>query len=157
MPYAQLKQVVIVSLIAYASIAVCIQALQKQDAYPFFSWNLFSVIPNVHTAYTMKIISMNGVSHNPPLSFDTLSSFFQNINASPPEYLQIVQQLGSALENKSSRDNVVVLRQNLERMFANTKATYQITRIEYDPLEYWHTHQYRSETILETFTAGKQL
>lgn len=114
----------------------------EHEPYPFFSWSLFSKIPNDRDEWTLEVLQAGGMRYDPPLRFSQLTGFFSRIGQSPVQYQQILREMRFA----SQRSDAAALasgRKELERMFPPGAFSYRVVHVSYTPVEYWNSQHYR--------------
>ncbi|MEK7627917.1 MAG: hypothetical protein AAB421_00655 [Patescibacteria group bacterium] len=151
MPYSIAKGVIFSFLAMYFVLGFMTSFAQKGEVYPFFSWSLFSYTPNKGEAFTMEITAVGGKVQNPPIAFNETRPLFEKISQSPTQYTPIIRDLGIALaHNKTSA--IDLLSKKLSLLFPSGRFSYDILRIEYDPVEYWRSKTYTTHEVLGTFS-----
>jgi hypothetical protein len=152
MSYPTLKKFVLSSLALYFVIGVCVNYLTPtREVYPFFSWNLFSGIPNVGHETVLEILLYEGTEYDPPLQAAENAFVFQYAHQTPNYYRPLITDLGNAIKSHDA-PRIADDRKKLERVFPPSPVRYRIVEITYDPLERWNTGALRSRNILGEFT-----
>lgn len=137
--YRDKKRAVLSFLILYACAGFLANLAPRGEVYPFFSWSLFSAIPNQIKMYTIEISRIGNTYYDPPLLFSETKFLFDRIGQSPTQYLGPIQGLGYAIDERGdieAKQNVVA------KMFSSDTYTYTVYYVVYDPLELYTTGDY---------------
>lgn len=149
-----LKYLAIGTLVLYFVLGAGLRVFVRDDIYPIFSWNLFSYIPNDQYKFSLRVLSYGTDKYTPPKRFDEMATIFEKIHQPPTEYVRDIDQMGYALQGKDT-DKIARIKTRLDTMFYKTPATYEITKVRYNPVEFWRTRSYISEVVLITFDTTK--
>ena len=156
MAYRTQKFLLLAAFTAYFFIGMFSQTIPGGEVYPFFSWSLFSTIPNERAVYTMEINRIGDIVYNPPLPFSETKFLFDTIHQAPTEYTTFISKLGLALD-KDDEQNIDLYRAKLERIFPETAYSYTVFRVEYNPVEHWKSGTYTLQRALGTFDQRDRL
>lgn len=121
-----------------------------QEAYPFFSWYLFADVPDQSFTYTVDVRSLNGVTYPTPLSWAKVPQLFNGWTQSPTHYLHLIKLLGQAVE-KGDGVEVQTERTQFEKIFYGSRASYEVVKVEGNPVERWQ-HTDATGTVIAIFT-----
>lgn len=145
-----IKHIAIGCVVLYFCFGTGLRMFVREGIYPFFSWNLFSIIPNEQTIFTLRVLTLGDESYTPPRRFDELTELFKVLRQSPTEYVPHINDLGFAIQGGRT-DKIGRYKKIVERIFFKTPATYEIVKVTYDPIEFWRSRTYTSEHVITTF------
>ena len=127
----------------------------KRDAYPLFSWSLFTYVPNVQYDFGLLITEIDGRILDPP---QDLMSFRDRLSgAGEIRAYYTVQDFGDALVRRDAV-KMKALRLLLEREYlaGAGELRYRIVARAYDPIEKWRDGRYRQRSLAElTRSSGR--
>jgi hypothetical protein len=150
MSYGTFKKIITCSLTLYFLIALCIPG-PGREIYPFFAWDLFSIIPNPKERYDLYIISYGDKKYDDPINyFSGANLIFRQKSGYPTQFYNIIQNLGRAIETDNSRE-INKNKEKIESIFHPYSFKYEIRTGTYDPVEYWKSKRYLSEKKLGVF------
>lgn len=126
----------------------------RDEALPFFTWSLFSQVPDreqVH--YSLRLVDVDGTRLDPPRYFDEASDLVAAAQLS--EANELVQAVGLRLDagEDAEAEELLVL---FESRFLNEfdEATYEVVRRRYDVVDRLTCDCDIDATVLGTFTLG---
>lgn len=122
------------------------------EFFPFASFSLFSVVPNVRVAYAIEIHDLHGRPVDPPLLWVHPDKASAEPTSSEPFYA--IQRFGSAFV-KGHYDDAEYWRHLLEEDFLSPPVRYELVQVRYDPFERLSSGRLRQEQILASFTAER--
>jgi len=150
--YKARKRVALSFLGVYFLFALFLHGTPYQDLYPFFSWSLFSTIPNPKEEYTIEISQFGANVYDPPLTFSETKFIFDEINQSPTEYTPRIRNLGRAIESydiqKAER-----LEREMSALFSGKEFAYTLLKINLHPLQLWETGRYEIIEVVGAFSS----
>lgn len=127
---------------------------RSPEVFPFFSWSLFSEVPDaVEVDYSVRFISVNGVTLDEPVFFEESKAFLRT--ASAPQAYQVIQQLGRA--HDKNQDRRAAESQDLldsQWLASLTSADYEVVRREFDILERLECDCYSNVVVLSEASLG---
>ncbi len=133
-------------LVALLALYLCLVVLREsqmgaQEVYPFASWSLFTWVPNEVNDHSVRLISLNGRSLDPPLFFEDSREYFRGAPLSPARGLML--HLGREMQRGSA--DAPDLRRRFERLYLNGQGAveYEVVARRYDPLERWRAGRFR--------------
>ncbi len=150
MSYRFVKLFAAISLGVYAFMGAYAMRFPAREMYPFFSWSLFSTIPQNLEVYTMEVHRIGVTTYDPPLKFREMREIFAAVDQSPTQYFAPIQSLGRALYAGESGARA---RARVESIFQGQEFEYSILRIKYDPVDYWRTGQYEVSFTSEVLSS----
>jgi hypothetical protein len=139
-------------IVLYAAVLVVNGPENREEAFPVFSWSLFSKIPEAElTDYSIRLTSVNGQELPTPLYYDQATSLL--VTARRPEPNLVMQQLGSAV----ARDKpyaAALAKETLEDRWLEgiDSAEYEIVRRRFDIIERSRCDCFEEETVLRAVT-----
>lgn len=146
-------------IILYFLIGMVTGFLRGKEIFPFFSWSLFSNIPNKTNEYTIIVDVYNGMIVSPPQLFQEAKEIirqFDSRNISPPASIiayYLMQDFGKAYE-RGEIQKAEKLRRLFEANYIKAPARYRLVRLIYNPVERWKTGKYEMINIQE-FSVGR--
>lgn len=114
--------------------------LGAKEIYPFFSWNLFSYVPNMTSEYAIIVYEYDDITLSPPQLYQQAKGILRQSNSITAYYL--IQDFGRAYENKE-RGEAERLQKLFEANYIEAPAKYRLIRIFFNPLERWKTGKYQ--------------
>lgn len=155
MSYRAAKISVLLFLAVYFCTGMLAQFFAKgvEDAYPFFSWFLFSRVPlRIQSEYAIRFLEIGGKTVDPPLFFKKAPGALRNKERrSPDEYYVLVQSLGGAVKRKDAEETAR-LRLEIEKEMLDHPAVYEISEIIFNPVELWRNGSVMEIKPLAEFT-----
>lgn len=118
------------------------------EFFPFASFSLFSVVPNVRTAYALEIRRLSGEPLDPPRLWLPVRN--QGPESTSSETFYAVQRLGKAY-TEGRQDQAEYWRHLLEADFLSLPASYDLVKASYDPLELLSGGSVKDEQVLASF------
>lgn len=149
--FSVLKILAFAFLALYFSVGVGARLLStgEEDFYPFFSWFLFSHVPQrVGNDFAINILKINGEVVKTPIPFEHAKNIY-NTSRSLAEYNQYIRQLGNALK-QNNMEEISRIRRWLENNFTAYNVTYEVSEITFDLIE-----RFRSGKVIESKSLGQ--
>ncbi|MEM7802860.1 MAG: hypothetical protein AAF633_26960 [Chloroflexota bacterium] len=121
------------------------------EIFPFYSWDLFSFVPNQVADYGLLILSVDGQPVDSPLYFEEAEAYL--INPNSIEAQRLIQEMGRALEQNRLAD-LDRFKGQLESLFFGRydQMTYQIMRRTYFPVKRFNEGIFESEREIGALT-----
>lgn len=143
-----------VFLVFYGGVLLWHGPTRSPEAFPFFSWSLFSDVPAAQqTDYSIRFTSVDGVELDQPLFLEESKEFLPTANA--PQAYQVAQQLGRAVDRdqilRSASSKELLDSQWLDSL---READYEIVRRRFDILERYRCDCYLEVTVLQQASLG---
>ncbi len=126
----------------------------NSEYYPFFSWSLFSKIPNPRNDFSIQVHQMQGRVFTPAQPFRDLRPLFENIGQSPTQYTSIISDLGNALVH-GNEEVTRTRRATLEKIFGTEPFSYDVLAVTFDPLVAYKEQRFGTTTIIATFSGNQ--
>ena len=115
------------------------------EVFPFFAWDLFSVVPNEVDDYGVRVRELDHQPLSPPRFFEELPDVAQAF--STVDYV-IVQQLGAAQQRGDAVRQGQLQRLLLDNLLGRGKqARLELVRRRFDVLERYRTGHFRKLTV----------
>jgi hypothetical protein len=149
--YDNLKFLVFAFLAFYLSIGIGARFLstQEEDFYPFFSWFLFSHVPQrIQSDFAVTILEVNGETFKTPIPLENASSIY-GTSRSFAQYNQYIRSLGTAIKQNNTEE-IERLRQLLEYGLPVKSMTYEVQELTFNPIE-----KFKSGAVIEKRILGK--
>lgn len=133
-------KILLISLISlYAAGGIYTGATPQGEAYPFFSWFVFSgVPPKFQVKYDARFLEFGGKTLDPPVFFKAARGRHLKDSVALPQYSYLVNLLAEAIAQNNSED-IARQRQTLEGNFISRPLVYEIIKVRFDTLEYFKT------------------
>ena len=118
-----------------------------RDAYPFFSWSLFTHVPNVRFDFGVAVTEIDGEILNPPRDLMELEGRVSGAGSIRAYYT--IQDLGDALVRRD-RALMQEKRSLFEREYLSgpTELRYRLVARAYDPIEKWRHGRIQQQRVL---------
>jgi predicted DCC family thiol-disulfide oxidoreductase YuxK len=114
--------------------------LGVKEIFPFFSWSLFSRVPNKTTSeYAVIVSTYNGMTVFPPRLFQEAKEIIHESESIIAR--RLIQDFGKAYQNMEIRE-ADELRKLFEANFIKSPAKYRLIRMIHNPVERWKTGRY---------------
>lgn len=127
--------------------------VRQSEYYPFFSWSLFSKIPNPRDDFSIQVHKMYGRTFNTPQSFRELRPVFEHIGQSPTQYTATITELGRAIV-QADTEAALAHRTRLERIFGSESFTYDVLAVTFDPLLAYKENHFSTTSVIATFSGN---
>lgn len=137
-------------LLLYVSIAVSTHLTKQPEIFPFFSWSLFSSVPQPEkTNYGLRLIAVDGKTLQTPLFFEEGEQYFAGANSIMA--MTTIRRLARAIE-AGNAGQIVEYQTFFEEMFLAeaSDVAYEVVRRTYNPVERWRTGRYISVECLRS-------
>lgn len=152
--YRQINWLIAATVTVYVLMGYGTQMLGYGELFPFFSWDLFSTIPQAERSdYGLQIVAVNNTPLVEPLYYENAAQWFAQPNSI--EAYVLIQSLGNALVS-SDPGSTRTVRKQLESIYMGkvVNAEYRIVRRKFDIRQRWLEHRFLSEENLATFSVG---
>ncbi len=110
----------------------------NEEIFPFFSWSLYSKVPNNVKKYTLRITEYRNQKIEPVLF---AQAFGRVINPTSTHAERIIQDMGKSFHNNPARFKI---EQKLIDNYLLKTTRYELIMIEYEPLQ---KYKYGTEKI----------
>jgi hypothetical protein len=143
-------------LVIYTIIGLATKPMLEKDTYPFYSWSLFSDVPNEIVEYTIAVTGRAGVPELQPVLFrkeNTATMFTKKHSAL--YYFDTIQRLGAAIANSDTL--TIVKERSLLEEDMLPETSYDVVRVRYNPLDYFRDGSLESLETLTQNTQGPEL
>jgi len=141
---------VVVVLVGYtlvstsASFAIGgIKSHPSRELFPFFTWSLFSWIPETRHQYVIEIQRIDGQRYDPPTHMQEFEEFADGTTLAY-KTIQDLGRSGGADDRKRATFET--------RYLKGRNVDYRIVRLSFAPLERWHHGTTRDSTVIAEFT-----
>lgn len=142
-------------LAVYASVGLATEIAlpgHEKSAIPFFSWFLFTRVPNQMHIYAVRVLEYEGRTLEPPVLLQGTIGIMAN-PFSPKTHV-LIQEWGRSIAAGATAE-----RQRLRKIFENTflrpPVRYELILLTYDPLERWRNGTIRITPIEEFAIPGE--
>ncbi|MEM8861795.1 MAG: hypothetical protein AAGD96_26025 [Chloroflexota bacterium] len=144
------KSVIATVVILYFVIGNFSWGVFRHEIYPIFSWELFSLVPNLEVDYGLQIISMNESSLEKPTYFQELPNDFKDAESIIAFF--VIQDLGKAID-ANDQEAIIDLRDQIETTFFSSKnnVEYAVVKRSYHPVDRWKTGKFEEEILMVTY------
>lgn len=135
--------------ITYIILGLAAAAVPGFEVFPFFCWFLFPVVPGNEYRYELMIEKHPLVNVEQRINYQELGW------VKDPMAMDLwlaTRRLGYALNSGDDR-LATKTRSLIEGNFICAPTQYAIDRVQFDPLDRWHTHTVQERKTLATFTA----
>ena len=129
--YRRLKRLGLVAAALYVALAAVPKPFRplQPEWFPFFSWSLFSNIPNDARDFGVRVLVLDGEALDPPLFFEQLEARLPGCRSQVVH--RALQRVGASLEAGEAED-AAALRHDLERgLFGARAVEYELLRRHY--------------------------
>jgi hypothetical protein len=116
-----------------------------KEVFPFFTWSLFSWVPEVRNLYVVEITHMNGEAIEPPRDMREFPDFAAEATLA----YKTIQELGRSGLQDSGK--LVAFE---GRYLKGQHVGYRVVQYSYAPLENWHRGEPASAIVIGDFVAG---
>lgn len=145
MPYPHLKILIISILIFHFILGFSTKYFLKTDTdfkpFPFFSWSLFSKVPeDVEVLHTLRILSLNGKKLDRPIFFADAEFLFAVDKNSPRAWYNLFQDLAYALESGGEKE-VEQIRKSIERHILVESIEYEVVEVRFRPINFYKNRE----------------
>ena len=135
--FQRLQALGLIVVMAYGLSSIYLGYSGKRDAYPLFSWSLFTHVPNFRHDFALLITQIDGAPVNPPA--DLMSFKGRLSGAGEIRAYYTIQDFGDALVRRDGA-RMETLRRLLEKEYlagSSGPLRYRIVARAYDPVEKW--------------------
>ena len=147
-----LNRSVTIVLVGYAVISTAasfyiggFRTQPSEELFPFFTWSLFSWVPDTRNLYVVEVIRLDGQTFQPPRDMRDIPVFADKTTLAS----KATQSLGR------TRGQDEALRQTFEtRYLKNREVVYRLVRESYNPLDRWRNGSVDERRILGEFESG---
>lgn len=115
------------------------------ELFPFYSWSMFSEVPNDKVSFLVYVEGVNGEDFKEPILFQKAGKYVRgtgDINVQ-----KFIQNFGKAVFEKDS-EAVGKLRPLFEKKYLKGRVKYSVVREVMDPLKRWHGEKPDQEEIV---------
>ena len=121
----------------------------RVEIFPFFSWDLFWVVPSYKQEYVVHLLEANGETFESPLLFNEAGKYLPQANSI--NAVTLIQTLGNAIE--SDDENAEQYRLQFEALYLShlTSVTYELAFRKYDPLKLYQEGKIDELNVISTF------
>ena len=146
--YVFLKKFIPLIVILYFIIGNLTWGVYRLEIFPVFSWELFSLFPNLEVDYGFRISSFNNISLELPTYFQDLPNEFSD--AKSITALFVIQDMREAIE-ADDKESIQELRHQIENTYLSEKKYVEYTSVKrsYYPIERWRTGEFKMEAEIE--------
>lgn len=138
----------ILAILIYTWVAGWGAAFYRPEIFGIFNWSLFSIAPDLHHDYSLRIHEVNGTALHEPTWIAELDYLFPNYKAGSSKQLRA---WGTAIEN-GNLDTADKMQQIVENLFNHhQQIRYELVARAYYPLELWNEGKYKSLDSLGVF------
>jgi len=133
--YKNLERFILSVLIIYPIVgAVSLGRFHNEYyPYPFFSWSLYSLIPNTFHSYDLRFFSYKGQTYEQSVSYKEFVGN-QISQEKGKDLFFYVSYLGRSIaRDKEAR--VLEAREMILKILGEGEISYEVIEIEYDPLD----------------------
>ena len=117
----------------------------SKELFPFFTWSLFSWVPDTRHLYVVEVMRIDGNALLPPKDLREIAAF----DGESTLAYKATQELGRSRGRNES------LRQTFEaRYLKNRDVEYRLVRKTYNPLERWRSGEARETEVIAEFASG---
>jgi hypothetical protein len=152
----RLKVGITILFVIYVVVAVAGDRLApRREFFPFFSWSLFSDIPNTRSTFELYIHRVNHEVYDEPKNFYELPEHFHAARRRVSTISKSVKAVGRALafgDHAADRLRAVLEDQLLAEALS---IDYEITRVVFRPLDRWHTGELIRRKTVGRFVAER--
>jgi len=149
--YCRLKTGLAGFLLFYLVMAMVGSATSpNKEIFPFFSWFLFSAVPNTGYHYNVEILEHDRQTFSPAIAYNAADGIVlrpRDITA-----YQFIQKMGRTYDS-GDKAAFEILSHEFQRNFLRGSNTYQLIKVYYNPVEAWHGKSGEPK-VLETFKTG---
>lgn len=148
--YKFLQRIVTLFLLFYVIFGSGTWLRAGVEYFPFYSWDLFSFVPNTVTDFGLLILSVDGQPLYPPRYFETADDLFreaQSINA-----VRSVQNMGSAILRQEATE-IGANQTQIEALYFTdySRIEYALVQRSYFPLNRFRTGAFQQEIEVGRF------
>jgi len=104
----------------------------SQEIFPFYSWSMYSTVPNIEVFYSVTLISTSDLNIGP--DSDLRESGIKGTETALCSH--IVQQLGRSIATRNT-GNIKKWRHQLERLYLPEGTLYQVISEKQTPMQRW--------------------
>jgi len=129
-------------------------ALYRTEYFPFYSWDLFSYVPNQINDYGVLINEINGESLENPIYFETATLYFSAADSITA--FNLIQQWGHAAV---AQDNAKM--EDIQKQFENNylseqaQIQYQLMKRSYNPIDLYQSRTFISEEPIQSYVYSR--
>ena len=150
MSYRSTKIFVALFLAVYFLAGLYTSNLPNREAYPFFSWNLFSKVPQANVReFALRIVEYKGQRFDPPIFLNEAKGMYSR--ARLHKYWGPINSLGRNIKS-NNKEEIERFRRRVENIFYSHPVTYEIVRIRYNSVERWKTGRLQQVETIAVFT-----
>lgn len=145
-----LQTIILILGIVYALFSSYTWYFQGVEHFPFYSWDLFSYVPNSVDDYQLQIIELDGQPID-PIYFNQADAYF--VEASSIVIFHNIQTFGRAVQNQQESEATNTRLQIESNAFPQyNTVTYHLVKRLYNPLQQMQTGEgFLEEQIIATY------
>lgn len=129
MKFETQEKLVLGMLAAYFIVASIYKFLPAHHLYPFFSWDLYSTIPNKFSLYEIKFYEVDGTKYNPSVSYKELFP-------EKADELRLFAGDLSVSAKKGDKLRIKYSQEDLTRILGEGRIDYELLEYVYTPFGY---------------------
>lgn len=130
MKYEFLEKAILAVLVIYLVIGATWKFLPAHHLYPFFSWDLYSTIPNTFSVYDIKFSQVGGRAYSPPVSYKHIFS-----KSMSDDLFTLAEDLSISVKS-GNLGRIKASQEDLSKMVGPGKKVYELVESIYDPMSY---------------------
>ncbi len=136
LPRLSPKTWILVILVLYFLGGLYAKAVDNNgDFYPFFSWSLFSRVPDrFETDFRILLHRAGNETFENPVLLETTGYYNKRVDLT--EYRFLIQNVAQAIR-RGGVEEIAARRAELERNFLVRPVAYEIATVRYSPIERW--------------------
>jgi hypothetical protein len=127
--YRKLRAVLVVLVVLHTTIGFALGVSRQQDAYPLFSWFLFTHVPDTRAECTVRLLRIDGRRLAPPPLYRDAKGIVRQ-----PHSIE-VRTLANRMCQAQNPEDLAAARRSLESVWLPPNTRYEIVREVFDPLE----------------------
>jgi hypothetical protein len=131
------------------------RVMGRSETFPFASWSLFSMVPNIVNDYSVRIIRIGDEQLKSPIWYEQSGDRFPSARENGSR--SAIRELGLAIEshNQSEIDRVRNYFEALH-LAGHGQVEYELTKRQWETLERFNTGKIRDVTTLAKFKSTNE-
>ncbi|HWF17705.1 MAG TPA: hypothetical protein VG754_00470 [Verrucomicrobiae bacterium] len=145
--YRRIRKIISWFLAAYFAGGLLTLMRPEMEVFPVYSWFLFALVPQSGPQYGLLLHNVNGRSIEPPRLYQEAGDWISTSHSVTA--FKLTQELGAAVEKnlpEKLRD-----RELLEKNWLPPRTSYELIKLNADPITRWKTGKYEITQTLGTF------
>lgn len=123
----------------------------QKEIFPFFSWDLFSLVPQREmTDYSVRIVAVDGVRLPKPVFYAEAGSRVENAGSITAYRHQQSMGRAAAKQDEAALAKLVDSFESNHLLRGRTY-DYELVQRHYDPVARWRKRQYHELTVFRTY------